>query len=328
MSARPPTGTLLIALPALLCGCSTVQSVMAPASELAERTWTLGLVMIVAGTAIFMGVMALTVLAWRGTDAQRSRIASRRTVFAGGVIFPSVVLTLLLAYGLVAMRPLPSTASAQPDITVEGNQWWWRVTYHGSDQPLHDANELHVPAGRPVRIALTSADVIHSFWVPALAGKADMIPGKTNVLQFTGAKAGIYRGQCAEYCGGAHALMALHVIVHEAEAYDAWLSKMKTAPPPPQNDNGQRGQQLFLSRGCAACHTIMRTAAVGKLGPDLTRVGSRSTIAAGTLPTTEKNVAHWIAANDVVKPNNMMPPYGSLPRDEIDALATYLMSLK
>jgi cytochrome c oxidase subunit II len=181
------------------------------------------------------------------------------------------------------------------------------------------ANEIRVPVGRPVELQLKSADVLHSFWVPALAGKLDMIPGRTNVLRVRADRAGEFRGQCAEYCGGPHALMALFVVAEDPQRFEEWTQR--------QRRPAQAANPSFISH-CGACHTVRGTAAVGTRGPDLTHVGSRLTIGAGLLPNNAGALAGWIASSQHLKPGNLMPSFEAFSGKELRGLAAYLESLK
>jgi cytochrome c oxidase subunit II len=214
------------------------------------------------------------------------------------------------------------------EIALQGERWWWRLTYADEQATaIVSANEIRVEVGRPVRIKLTSNNVIHSFWVPALAGKVDLIPGRTNEISFTPTKPGVYRGQCAEYCGGAHALMGLRVVVMETDEYARWRERVRRPSPPPVDPLIARGQQLFLD-SCVGCHEVRGTGVGGRLGPDLTHVGSRAAIAAEALPMSKDNLARWIRENQRLKPGSLMPEYTSYAPEDLDALATYLASLK
>jgi cytochrome c oxidase subunit 2 len=190
------------------------------------------------------------------------------------------------------------------------------------------ANELHLPVGGVVDLTLTTADVIHSFWVPALAGKVDMIPGHRNRLVMHPSREGIYRGQCAEYCGDQHARMALEVVVQSPQAFGAWLAREATPAAEPATGEQARGRAAFFRGGCATCHTIRGTSAAGQLAPDLTHVGSRRMIAAGTLRNHRAALAGWIAGSQAIKPGNLMPSMAVFEGDELLALASYLESLK
>ena len=268
-----------------LGGCENGQSVLAPSSDISSQTALLSIILLIGACAIFIVVMAFIAAAALGGPELRKLLARPATVFCGGVVFPAVTLTALLSYGVYLIKAEAPSEDAPFEIAVEGEQWWWRVSYPGTEagSRIESANEIRVPVGRPVRIRLTTADVIHSFWVPQLAGKVDMIPGRTNVLQFRPTAAGIFRGQCAEYCGGAHALMGLSAVALEAGDFAAWLERERGPAREPQSDAEQQGQELFMTRGCPACHAVRGTQAVGTIGPNLTHVGSRNAIAAQRL---------------------------------------------
>jgi cytochrome c oxidase subunit 2 len=190
------------------------------------------------------------------------------------------------------------------------------------------ANEIHVPVGADIALALTTSDVIHSFWVPSLAGKVDMVPGRRNELVLRADRAGVYRGQCAEFCGVQHALMALLVVAVSPAAFEAWQARESQDATSPRTPEEARGLDTFLAQGCGGCHTIRGTAAAGRLGPDLTHLGARRTLAAGTLVNRPETMAAWIADGHRVKPGNRMPTYRHLDPELVDALAAYLVSLK
>jgi cytochrome c oxidase subunit 2 len=242
-----------------------------------------------------------------------------------------ITLTILLIYGLAVMR----AGDAEPPpgepvrIAVIGEQWWWRIVYtDAAGQRFESANELTIPTARPVELTLSTADVIHSFWVPNLAGKVDMIPGRTNRLTLVADRPGVSRGQCAEYCGGAHALMSLFVVALPPAEFADWLDQARRAAPEPATALARQGQGLFLASGCGGCHAIRGTPAAGRIGPDLTHVGARLSLAAGTLANGEAALARWIRDNQHIKPENRMLPYGIFSDSELGALASYLMSLR
>jgi cytochrome c oxidase subunit II len=282
------------------------------AATIAELTW----VLFVGGTVIFVLVMALAALAVWGRPRW---LASPRIVLAGGVAFPFVVLSALLVYSLT----LKGAPSAPPELRIEvvGHQWWWQVRYLDAQgaPDFETANEIRIPSGAEVEIALASADVLHSFWVPSLAGKLDLVPGKDNRLRLVASRPGMFRGQCAEYCGGPHAQMALFVVAVERTAFEEWRTL--------QRSPAKSSHALFDAR-CAACHTVRGTGARGTLGPDLTHVGSRVSIGAGILPTNRGAIAGWIASSQHLKPGNLMPSFGDLRGEELTALAAYVESLK
>jgi cytochrome c oxidase subunit 2 len=203
--------------------------------------------------------------------------------------------------------------------------WWWEVRY--PEQDIVTANEIHIPAGEPVRLELASADVIHSFWVPRLNGKRDLIPGMENVFWIQADEPGVYRGQCGEYCGAQHANMAFHVIALPRDEFNAWLAARTKLPPQPATAAAQRGAQIFRTAGCVQCHAIRGTQASGNAGPDLTHLGSRGTIGAAMLPNTRGNLAAWIADPQAIKPGIKMPRT-FLAADDLQALVTYLEGLK
>lgn len=281
-------------------------------------TW----VLFVGGAAVFAVVMFLA--AWAIWGRRRSWLAQRRAVVFGGIAFPAVVLLALLVYSLLASSRMHSALHAtSPALRIEviGEQWWWRIHYLGSHGGLDfaAANEIHIPVGETVELTLRSADVLHSLWVPALAGKLDMVPGKDNRLRLRADRAGVFRGQCAEYCGGPHAQMAFFVVAVERPRFEAWQAAQR-APATVSNPH-------FESR-CAACHAVRGTPAAGVLGPDLTHVGSRLSLGAGILPNDADTAAKWIAGSQHLKPGNLMPAFDALQPSELQSLAHYLESLQ
>jgi cytochrome c oxidase subunit 2 len=213
---------------------------------------------------------------------------------------------------------------------MTGEQFWWRVTYSPGEpgDAFDSANEIHIPTGRPVEITLQSADVIHSFWVPQLAGKLDMIPGLINTLTVNARDPGMYRGQCAEYCGAQHAQMAFYVVAHEPAEFERWLADKSQPAQAAAAVPADGGADLFIANGCGACHTIRGTQANGTIGPDLTHVGSRHSIGAGILPNEEGAIAAFISSYQHIKPDNLMPSFDTLNEQELQAIAAYLESLQ
>jgi cytochrome c oxidase subunit 2 len=226
-------------------------------------------------------------------------------------------------------RGLNVAGNADLTIKVRGLQWWWGVEYLGStpDQRFETANEIHIPVGRNVRLQLEGVDVIHSFWVPSLAGKQDLIPGRPNELVIRAERAGVYRGQCAEFCGLQHAHMAFFVIADEQSVFDQWVRSQRQDASTALEGEAISGQQAFMSKQCAACHTIRGTSANGTTGPDLTHVGGRKYIAAGLLETTRGSLAAWVADPQTLKPGNNMPMVPLNP-EELRSISAYLASLK
>jgi cytochrome c oxidase subunit 2 len=240
-----------------------------------------------------------------------------------------------LLFGLVladvltdrALSRLPVDNALRIEMT--GYQWWWQVRYaNDGDAPGFTlANELHVPVGRPVVVSLKAADVIHTFWVPNLHGKKDMIPGRDATIEFRADRAGVYRGQCAEFCGYEHALMAFQVIADPPAQYEAWAARQRQPSIAPSDDIAVRGRDVFMSQDCARCHTVRGTEAQGTIGPDLTHVASRQFIAAGTLSNNRGNLAGWIVDPRALKPGTVMPPT-RLPPADLQALLVWMETLK
>jgi cytochrome c oxidase subunit 2 len=314
----------------LLVGCSGPQSTLAPAGREAERIAEIFWWMTAGAALIWIAVIILAVWAALAPPESHNHRRSSFLIIGGGAVFPTIVLTVLLIYGLA---PIPALLAPAPEgslkITVSGEQWWWRVSYQPpGGEVVVLANEIRLPVGEPVEFRLQSPDVIHSFWIPSLAGKIDMIPGRLTRLALTPTKTGVFRGACAEYCGTSHALMSFYVVVHEKPAYERWLAHQQTPAAPPGAAGAARGQELFLANGCGACHTIRGTSAKGLIGPDLTHVGSRLSIGAGALPNSQNALVRWIARTDHVKPGVIMPAFGMLPQEHLHALALYLEGLK
>ena len=253
----------------------------------------------------------------------------RRRVQAA--VVASVVLLLVLLGASVftdrALARLPLQDAL--NIEVTGHQWWWTVKYLEGpvNETFETANEIHVPVGRAVVVMLKSDDVIHSLWVPSLAGKRDLVPGRTATLAFRADRPGIYRGQCAEFCGFQHAFMALEVHAHAPEAFERWRQAQLLSPPQPADPQAQRGQALFQSTQCAMCHAVQGTIARGRRAPDLSHFASRRTIGAGTLPNTPTHLASWIADPHRHKPGVNMPA-NPMSSEDLAALVAYLGTLK
>lgn len=324
-------GGLAVLLVLALVGCADDQSALAPRGPHAEQITLLSWIMFSAAGGILALVVFATAVALSGAAAARRWLGRDAIIVAGGIVFPAVTLSVLLIYGFALMRAGGATLPEGDKlrIAVVGEQWWWRVTYvDAADSPFESANEIRIPVGRPIEIALTAADVIHSFWVPNLAGKLDMIPGRTTTLSLAATTPGVSRGQCAEYCGGAHALMSFQVVAMAPDDFAAWSQREAAPAVAPRDADAQQGQALFLSSGCGGCHTVRGTAARGTIGPDLTHVGGRLSLAAATLPNSPGALRRWITDNQHVKPENRMPPFRIFSDDELAALAAYLYGLK
>lgn len=315
---------------ALLAGCAGDQSALDPAGEAATHISQLFWLMTAAAALIWLAMVAITLIATYREPTPESARHGRILIIGGGVIFPTLVLAVLLAYGLSMLPPL--LAAAPPgslQIHVTGEQYFWRVRYSGPDgREVELANELRLPVGQPAQLLLDSRDVIHSFWVPALAGKMDMIPGRRTQLQLLPTRTGVLRGACAEYCGTSHAFMAMRVVVLEPEEFSRWLQAQAEPARRPVEPEAVRGGALFTQNGCGACHTLRGTHARGVIGPDLTHVGSRLSLAAGTLANEPAQFAQYLSAVDRIKPGTGMPHFGMLPAADLRALGAYLEALQ
>lgn len=312
-----------------LTGCEGRQSAMDPAGRGAEKIADLFWLMVAGLVLVWLGVAWLTLSAIRGRAGKQSARQARLYIIGGGAVLPTVVLTGLLVHGLAMMPEL--LAPAPPGslkVAVTGEQWWWRVRYIPPEgEPVELANEIRLPVDEPVEFQLDSADVIHSFWIPSLGGKMDMIPGRKTRIVLHPTRTGTFRGVCAEYCGTSHALMAFTVVVTEKQEFARWLEAQRAPALAPATPLALEGRDQFLQNGCGACHTLRGTPARGLVGPDLTHVGSRLTLGAGTVPNDRDSFLRWLEHTDAVKPGVHMPHFGMLPQDELDALAAFLEEL-
>jgi cytochrome c oxidase subunit 2 len=304
----------------LPAACSGRQSALAPFAQDAHDVRHTTILLTVGAAIIFVSVIALLVVAIRTRSGRVGLAGGMRLILWGGAIIPTIVLGALLIYALPTMRPRPA-ADGDLHVTVRGEQFWWRVQYRpsGGGAPVEEANELRLPVGRTVALDLTAQDVIHSFWVPGLAGKMDMIPGRTNRLVVRADRPGRYRGVCAEFCGLSHALMAFDVVAMPPREFDAWLAR--AARPVVAG-----GGEAFARHGCGGCHAIRGTGQSGTIGPDLTHFGARASIGAGTLPMNRAALVRFIRTPAAVKPGARMPAFEHVPAAEIDAIADYLLS--
>jgi cytochrome c oxidase subunit 2 len=304
-----------------------------PSTRLIDRLWD---AMYYVSILVFvLVVLALLWAAFRRRaadplpeDPGRERTLTTAVGIATGVTI--VILFGFLVYDVAVGRQLTKSPGKQAlQIRVTGHQWWWEIQYRDSlaKNWVTTANEMHIPAGRPVALELRSTDVIHSFWPPDLSEKRDLIPGNVNSLWFQADSSGVYRGQCAEYCGLEHAKMAFLVIAERPDSFNTWLTQQRDTALTPTDQLTQRGQEVFLGSTCVMCHAISGTPAGSRIGPDLTHLASRRTIAAGTLPNTRGNLAGWIVNPQQIKPGTRMPPNQLEPAD-LQALLAYLESLK
>jgi cytochrome c oxidase subunit II len=251
------------------------------------------------------------------------------------LVSSAVALTVAILFGLlvVSIRTGHAVASDQTGaaVTVEviGHQWWWEIEYEDQDasRRVVVANEMHIPIGRPVVLKVTSRDVIHSFWVPNIQGKRDLIPGYTTAIWMQADRPGVFRGQCAEFCGRQHAHMAFALVAEPQEAFDRWREGQRQNAHEPQDAAAKRGREIFMTTRCAGCHAIRGTEAAGQVAPDLTHVAGRGAIGAGILPNTPDHLAEWIENPQTFKPGNQMPP-NPLPAEDLGALVAYLKGLQ
>jgi cytochrome c oxidase subunit II len=255
----------------------------------------------------------------------------RRNVVISAVTITVIILFVFLIASYSAGRSMTAELEHKNGLNVEltGHQWWWEVRYNDVDASniFVTANEIHIPVGVSVTFSLKAADVIHSFWVPNLAGKKDLIPGKINTIWLQADKPGVYRGQCAEYCGLQHARMALWIVAEPQEQFNAWRQNQTQTSVTPANDSQKRGLQVFLTSTCVMCHAINGTPAGSNIGPNLTHVASRNMIAAATVVNTREHLAQWIIDSQQYKPGNKMPQ-NNLSDADLQSLVDYLQSLK
>jgi cytochrome c oxidase subunit 2 len=328
---------LAVIIAGVLTGCSGNHSALNPqgphAKLLANLIWTFTAVSAVVWILV-VAVLLIAILRRGGarTDPLLTDVPAEKR--AGGVIAACAALTAITVIGLtilsyLAQRQLFAKDTSAVTIRVTGHQWWWEVEYQDPrpDRTFTTANEIHVPIGAPITLKLASTDVIHSFWVPSIAGKMDLIPGQQNELQFIVSRPGVYRGQCAEFCGLQHAHMGMLVVATTQDEFDAWRDNQIKPAENPSDADTEKGRQVFLSRSCMLCHSIRGTPAGSRIGPDLTHVYSRRYLAAGSLAMSRGSLAAWIYDPQGIKPGANMP-HTELDAQELDALAGYLTVLK
>ena len=329
--------TALACLALLLGGCSGWQSALDPkgpqARHLSDLIWGFTAVC-TAVWLVVMVVLAVALVRRRAprpdplvTDVGRERRALQ--IVTACTVATALIVLALTGLSYVSQRKLFARESGGLVIRVTGHQWWWDIRYE-DEHPARvftTANEMRIPVGEPVTVKLASTDVIHSFWVPSLMGKQDLIPGQENEIQFTASRPGIYRGQCAEFCGWQHARMGMLVHALAKDEFEQWRERQRKPAEPPSNPERQKGQEVFLSSSCVLCHTVRGTTAGSRVGPDLTHLASRTQLAAGTLPMSRGNLAAWIVDPQGIKPGNNMPS-NKLEPDRLDALVGYLAGLK
>lgn len=333
---------------ALLAGCRSVQSTFNAHGPAAHR---------IAGLSWFMTVLFLivTVAMWalfgfafyrrRGSLDEHEPITAgggEIWIAIGGFAVPLLVLSTLFVLGLGLLRDFPihgmhgsamRTAMARtmkPEIRITGHQWWWEIEYLNDDRSKEftTANELHLPTGRPVNIEMETDDVMHSFWVPALHGKVDLIPGQPNYIRLIASEPGEYKGQCAEFCGAEHSKMRILAIAQAPDAYQDWLDQQRKPGVEPTTDQAKAGEQLFLSGPCSMCHQVRGTVAGGRVAPDLTHIGSRQMIAANVYPNNPAYLEAWITHAQSLKPGAQMPNLTEFSGEDLTDIVAYLRQLQ
>jgi cytochrome c oxidase subunit 2 len=318
----------------LVAGCGTPMQMFSSASEPAERITRLTWFMVILATIVYAIVMGAMLIAVRrnrqrsATEVDLSK-AGVRPIVIGGFLLPAFVLTAVFGVAETALGKVHHETPALT-INITGHQWWWQLEYAlpTLSERVRAANEIHIPVNQPVRLLLTSADVIHSFWVPRLQGKIDVIPGDTNDLRLLATVPGTFIGQCAEFCGVQHARMGITVVVDDSATFARWLGNQLADGRAPTDSLTADGQRLFVTGPCAMCHAVRGTEARAQIAPDLTHVGSRLTIAAGTLPTTVGTLEGWIMNAQLMKPGTQMPTLTQFSGPQLRALATYVAGLK
>lgn len=292
----------------------------------------MGWIMFWGAVAVVALVLSLLLYAIFSAPENRRPLDANKLIIGGGIILPVVSLSALLIYGTLFLdQDVVSADGSEPlEIEVIGSQWWWEIRYPraGGDEAVVTAEEIVIPVGRAINVSVRTRDVIHSFWVPSLAGKIDLIPGKINRISLRADKSGVFRGQCAEFCGIQHARMGIFVYAVAPAQFETWLHAQSQPASATPSGAGRQGEAAFVRENCSGCHTIRGTPAAGKGGPDLTHVGSRRTLGAGTLPNSQPSLAKWIAHHHTIKRGNKMPSYAHLDVDTVAAIAAYLEGLQ
>lgn len=315
---------------------ATASSVLDPAADQSRAIdviWHLMLWICVPMYALVLVGIAIAI--WRLRSIRKHEVDSPMgdrglaRAFALWIALTALGLVVLTAASFTVDRRLIPGADAALNVRITGHQWWWQIEYLSDDptQQFTTANELHLPVDQKIHVELRSGDVIHSFWVPNLAGKRDLIPGRINEIELTPRRAGTFRGTCAEFCGLQHAKMALRVDIEDAAAFDIWRKQQVEEAKQPSEALEREGQALFVSTACVLCHTVRGTAAASHAGPDLTHLASRHTLAAGALPLDRGSLAAWLSAPQQLKPGTNMPKVDLAP-EQLGALVAYLASLK
>lgn len=327
---KPRAASLLPWTASFLAACEATehQSILDPVSWMsAEAAWLWWFMFGVGGVVFVLvfGLFLYAILMPPADSQSLPPLGKNRFILMGGIIVPTIILVVLLfvALGSTVKFRIPDNTAFT--IEVVGHRWWWEIRY--PDFGITDANELYIPVGEPVLLRLWSADIIHSFWVPALHGKIDMMPEKVNTFWIEADEPGVYRGQCAEYCGLQHANMAFRVIALATDEFEAWVHHRQQPVPEPETADLQRGREVFFNEGCDVCHAIDGVGGTEEIGPDMTHVASRMTLGAGILPNNRGYLAGWIVNPQALKPGNLMPRSYIEPQD-LEALLDYLETLR
>jgi len=324
---------------AATAACRGVQDMMAPAGPAAHRIAVLGWVVLI--TFIAVTVVTWLLILWvvrlrRGqlvTHLPIDADEDRRWIVVGGFIIPVVILGVIFVVMLKNMSAFPmgdAEMGTPADIRVTGHQWWWQIEYlaGGVSEHVEGANEIHIPVGRPVDIELRTRDVIHSFWVPRLHGKVDLVPEVENRIRIQADDQGTYRGQCAEFCGAQHSKMRILAIAQAPDEYHAWLESERKPGADPADPHAKSGQQIFLSGPCSMCHQVRGTIAGGRVAPDLTHIGSRKMIAANVYRNNDAYLEAWITHAQSLKPESQMPNLTQFTGQQLTDLVAYLRQLQ
>ena len=324
---------LAIFVVAFLTGCAgSANFVTNPASMIADQQSKLYLIILIPAAVVFLiveGGIIVSVARFlhrKGDSTEPAQVHGNVPLEIIWTAIPVLLVIFIFIIGLNTMNGIAAPAPSTNDLRVNvvGHQWWWEFDY--PDLGITTADELYIPVGTSVQITLTSVDVVHSFWVPQLAGKTDVVPGQTNHMWITASQTGTYDGQCSEFCGIEHALMRAKVVVVSAADFQTWVKGQQTPPPAPQSALETQGQKLVENGMCAACHTIDGSPAKGKIGPNLTHLYSRSFFAGATFPLTDANIANWLQNNKTMKPGNLMGVHVS--DQDLPAITAFLKTLK
>lgn len=323
---------------AFLLQVTESESMLNPAGTAAHRISSLGWIVYITFMAVSLIMWALVIwVAVRRKGTLREHDAfnaggGEHWIFAGGIVIPLIILTAMfvLSENTMSHFPMGQKQDPPPEIVLTGHQWWWQIQYVSGpvDQHFTTANEMHIPVGKPVDIELRSADVIHTFWIPRLHGKMDLVPGQPNMIRIRADLPGVYRGQCSEFCGDQHANMAMLVIADAPGDYNAWVADQRADAVVPTTAQAQAGEQVFLSSACAFCHTVRGTDAAGVVAPDLTHIASRMSLASDTLTNSRANLAAWITHAQSLKPGVTMPNLTQFTGVQLRDMVDYLQTLR